>query len=246
MSKPTDFCSLSCFCPSFPSDENGRNPLRELYDEYLHLVSYGPFERKFGADKGYEYSDTVLHLPVLEYYASLCHHITEFGSRECNTTLAFLAGLGPLGELHSYDLDRTGVSAVVSQKKDQYRTPKWYRYQMDTGNPDTMISDTDFLFIDTAHIHQHVWNELRLHGRRARKFIGFHDTYSCAIKDTSGPDPNARGIETIIEYWLDGHPGEYQTVYRTKHNNGLWILERIVPKYRVLPMPELKTWLNCP
>ena len=39
------------------------------------------------------YSDISAHLPLLEYLASKCIHITEFGTRDGFSTCAFMSGL---------------------------------------------------------------------------------------------------------------------------------------------------------
>ena len=195
------------------------NHFRALQQSMYHRVAVGPFEAPTHALVG---SDIVLHLPVLEYYASLCRHVTEFGTREGCSTVALLAGCK--GEVHSYDIEVTPAKAVLEAIELPAR---WHFHVGDTGSPDTPVAETDFLFVDTLHTYDHVTKELAHHGRKATKYLAFHDTFTCGEFDLSGPDPRARGILPAIEEFLARHPGEYETAYRTSCNNGLWVLKRV-------------------
>lgn len=190
-----------------------------LKQSMYHRVAVGPFEAPTHSLVG---SDIVLHLPVLEYYASLCRHVTEFGTREGCSTVALLAGCR--GEVHSYDIEVTPAKAVLGAMD---LPCKWEFHVGDTGSPDTPVAETDMLFVDTLHTYEHVKKELAHHGRKARRFLAFHDTFTCGERDLSGPDPNALGILPAIREFLAPYPSEYRTVYRTDVNNGLWVLERV-------------------
>ena len=170
-------------------------------------------------------SDIVLHLPVLEYYASLCNHVTEFGTRGGCSTAALLAGCK--GEVHSYDIE---VTPAVRLFENMDLPCKWHFHVGDTGSPQTNVAQTDMLFVDTLHTYEHVIKELTSHGRKAGMFLAFHDTFTCGELDLSGPDPTAKGILPAIEEFLAMYPNEYHTVYRTDCNNGLWVLKRVLPQ----------------
>lgn len=190
-----------------------------LKQSHLHRVSSGPFELK--ATELIP-SDIVLHLPVLEYYASLCDHVTEFGVRDGSSTVALISGCP--GEVVSYDIEHTPI--VDKLKKMFLPCRSWTFHRADTGNPNLHIAETDLLFIDTLHTYDHVSKELALHGRKARKFLVFHDTYTCGETDLSGPDPTVRGIGPAIWEFTEDYHGEYETVYKTNANNGLLVLAR--------------------
>ncbi len=191
----------------------------ELRNDYYHRVAIAPDEpyptRLF-------YSDIVLHLPVLEYYASLCEHVTEFGVREGCSTTALIAGCK--GVVNSYDIETSPVVSLLSRTR--LPCARWEFRQQNTVAPGFIIPPTDFLFIDTLHTFDHVRQELAIHGRQAGKYLGFHDTYTCGELDKSGPDQNAPGILPAIYTFLAQYLNEYKTVYRTNVNNGLWILSR--------------------
>jgi hypothetical protein len=195
------------------------SPFERVCQSVFHRVAVGPHELPTPSVFG---SDIVLHLPVLEYYASLCRHVTEFGVRDGYSTIALLSGCR--GEVHSYDLVDPPARPLLSA----IELPcSWVLHLGDTGSPDLVVGETDFLFVDTLHTYAHVTQELAHHGRKARRYLGFHDTFTCGMVDRSGPDPNARGILPAIHEFLARYPGEYRTVFHTDRCNGLWVLERV-------------------
>lgn len=193
-------------------------------------MSFAYFKRSFYTRVAYdvlspvptklELSDIVLHLPVLEYYASLCGHVTEFGVREGCSTVALLSGCR--GKVSSFDIKTT---PIVRALRSIELPCAWEFTELDTSQPDDRIGETEMLFFDTLHTREHLSKELHHHGRKASRFLAFHDTFVCAERDLSGPDPTAEGILPAINEFLREHRG-YETVYRTEANNGLWILER--------------------
>ena len=169
------------------------------------------------------FSDIVSHLPVLEFFASLCSHVTEFGVRDGSSTVALLKGCR--GQVHSYDIERT---PSVNRLQSMLLPCIWTFHQASTVQIEP-IPETEMLFIDTMHFFEHVLKELQIHGRQAKRFLAFHDTFTCGHFDISGPNPNTRGILPAIELFLASYPDEYRTVYRTDACNGLWVLARITP-----------------
>lgn len=187
--------------------------------EKIKIDYYGRHPNNFLAGETHG-SDISYHLPTLEKFAAECSHVTEFGMRDGFSTVAFLAGCK--GQVVSYDIQPTPMSRHLA---DIQIPCSWRFTQADTGSPDLEIEETDFLFFDTLHTYEHLKKELR-HARKARKLLGFHDTYACGEFDLSGPNPRARGILPAIEEFLSQHPG-YRTAHRTDANNGLWVLERV-------------------
>ncbi len=194
--------------------------LDSLKHDFYHRIAAGPFE---GNVSLLTTSDIVLHLPVLEYYASLCEHVTEFGVREGHSTVALISGCR--GKVRSYDIIRSGIVDVLEQLK---LPCDWRFEELDTGSsPGDAVGETDMLFIDTLHTYEHVKKELAIHGRKARKFLVFHDTFTCGEWDISGPDKNVRGILPAIGEFLSDYQGEYETRYRSDCCSGLWVLGRL-------------------
>jgi hypothetical protein len=190
-----------------------------LKRSFYQRVCYCPSEPKAAE---LVHSDIVLHLPVIEYFASLCGHVTEFGVREGCSTAALLAGCK--GEVHSYDIEHT---PVVDRLRAMTLPCSWAFHLGDTGSADLPVADTSLLFVDTLHVGPHVRKELAHHGRKARKFLVFHDTFTCGERDLSGPDPTAEGILPAIREFLARFPGEYEEAYSTAANNGLLVLRRL-------------------
>jgi cephalosporin hydroxylase len=191
-----------------------------LKQNCYHRVAVGPFEGNTSVVVG---SDIVLHLPVLEYYASLCETVVEFGVREGQSTVALLSGRPK--KVLSFDIER---SPIVTRLLHMQLPCEWGFQQLDTGSAEVadQVPECDMLFVDTLHTYDHVTKELFLHGRKAKKFLAFHDTYTCGERDLSGPNPNAKGILPAINEFMDVFPGEYETAFITNACNGLWIIKR--------------------
>lgn len=165
-------------------------------------------------------SDIVLHLPVLEFYASRCYYVTEFGVRDGHSTVALLAGCR--GTVRSYDVERS----PLLDELEGVELPCTWRF-FHASSLEAQVKATDFLFLDTLHTAEQVAAELRLHGRKAGKYLGFHDTATCGEFDRSGPDPGAPGILPALREFLAAFPGEYRVAYETTANNGIMIYERV-------------------
>jgi hypothetical protein len=193
-----------------------------LKQDNYHRIAVGVHEIPCHTLRG---SDIVLHLPVLEYFASKCDHVTEFGVREGCSTVALIAGCK--GEIHSYDIEASPIEPVL--KGMPLPCKKWEFRLADTGSPDLVIEETGLLFLDTLHTYAHLSKELLYHGRKAKRYLAFHDTYACGARDLSGPDPTAEGIARAIEEFVARYPGEYREVYSTTSNNGFLVLERVYP-----------------
>jgi len=164
-------------------------------------------------------SDIAEHLPVLGFLATQCDQVTEFGVRTGHSTVAFLNALeqNKNATLRSYDLnDPHGVHNAFAPNT----TVDWEFTHASTLDIPA-IDETDFLFIDTLHTYAQVTQELRLHGDRARKWIGFHDTHTFGERGEDG----GMGIVQAITDWLTAH-SEWRLVYTTNRNNGMMLIER--------------------
>jgi len=172
-------------------------------------------------------SDINEHLPTLKKYAEECEHITEMGVRWVVSTFAFM--MGNPKTLISYDYDDTPNIGVVYELSEMAGIN--FRFEKaDTRN--LTIEETDFLFIDTLHHYDQLKIELELHGNKARKYIGFHDTTAFEFDgEIYTNDPNAanreegKGLWKAIEEFLESNP-HWELHERFTNNNGLTILKR--------------------
>ena len=170
------------------------------------------------------YSDISAHLPLLEYLASKCSHITEFGTRDGFSTCAFMSGLQKAqGRLVSFDID---MPSFMDEFKNMEDLPcSWEFRQRSTAAEDLNIEETDLLCVDSLHTYEQVRDELRLHAARVGKFIVFHDTYSHGelSRDIKGQE----GILRAIDEFVESSP-EWEQIYKVDFNHGLIILEKTV------------------
>lgn len=179
-----------------------------------------------------KFSDFILHMPVIEWFASQCDHLTEFGMREGFSTVALLngaktrlrSGFHNRPEVHSWDIRQQSFYRWMTANQADLPC-HWEFHQGDTGSP-VEVAETDLLLVDTLHTYEHVTKELAHHGRKARKYLIFHDTYTCGQTDRSGSNPNEEGIIRAIKEFLGKYPEQYQLVYETWWSNGLMVFER--------------------
>lgn len=167
-------------------------------------------QRMLGEGAGHP--DILEHLCTLRLLARHCWHITEFGVRTGNSTIAFLAGMPRNAKLVSYDINQPQFTPPEDA------VGRWTFTQADTGNLPT-LQDTDMLFIDTLHTYDHVKRELR-HANKVRQWLVFHDT---VLFGTNGEN-NQPGINAAIREFQAANP-DWLTYADCKHNNGLLILE---------------------
>ncbi len=163
-------------------------------------------------------SDISAHLPFIEYIASRCAHCTEFGTRDCFSTSALIAGCP--GKVVSYDLN---IGGNVQQLASLELPCDWRFIQVNTLAEGFEIDFTDLLFVDTLHTYNQVKGELAQHAHNVGHYIMFHDTYSHGIRslDVQGEE----GIMRAIEEFLVEHP-EWKNVYQVQFNHGLIMLEK--------------------
>lgn len=190
----------------------------DRYNEQPYDFSWNPYG--FKTEQG---SDISAHLPMLEFFARDCSHITEFGTRYAYSTVAFINGLMKSGnsnpKLVCYDLDKMACIDVIAESVKGFVDVQFCKRS--TADPTLWIEETDFLFIDTLHTYEQVKDEL-IQADRVKRYIGFHDTFTDweVSREWGGP-----GIGLAITEFLDSHP-EWKMIYRVEFNHGLIILER--------------------
>jgi hypothetical protein len=170
------------------------------------------------------------HMETIYKHALECDHITEMGVRHVVTTWAFL--LARPKKLVSYDAESCPNVERAKQLAPTYGVDFEFNIR-DTGNPNTVITPTDLLFLDTWHIYEQLKQELMLHGDYARKYIIMHDTtlygdnravenYDCYVK----PGPEGKGLWPAITEFLEENKN-WVITHRYENCNGLTILKRI-------------------
>lgn len=164
-------------------------------------------------------SDINEHLPTLMKYASECDHITEMGVRYIVSTYALL--MGKPKKMISYDIH--DCNWKVLQEAVRGTTD----FEFKIGNTlEIEIEETDFLFIDTYHNYDQLKEELKLHGNKARKYLGFHDTTSFEKYGESYDGKPKLGIWPAIDEFLIKNP-HWRIKERFTNNNGLTILVKV-------------------
>lgn len=164
-------------------------------------------------------SDINEHLPTLKTYAEKCSHITEFGTRYGNSTIAFMASFPK--KFISYD--------VTYNDRIEYleRLAKYCKinFEFRLENVEQIeIEETDLLFIDTNHHARQCANELKLHADKVKKYIAFHDVETFGYGETGGQG-GEQGLWLAITPFLESHP-EWKILEHYKNNNGLLIIGR--------------------
>lgn len=163
-------------------------------------------------------SDISAHLPFIEYMASQCNVCTEFGTRDCFSTVALLAGCKKT--VYSYDLDITYAAKELSS----LNLPcYWKLCRANTIEPSFEIEQTDLLFVDTLHTYKQVKQELSQHHTKVNKYIMFHDTFSHG--NMSLDVPGEEGIMKAINEFLIEN-SEWRIVYKVEFNHGLIMVEK--------------------
>lgn len=165
-------------------------------------------------------SDILTHLPTLRDLASRCEHVTEFGTRGGNSTLALLAGQPRV--LATWDVN---PAAIVSNAiADLCNHAGETRFEPRVGNTlEIEIEETDLLFIDSLHTARHLKAELLRHGWRVRRYLAFHDTETYGMRGEDGSEP---GLLAAIRWWQreEAFP-LWQLAHQSAECNGFVVLE---------------------
>ena len=168
-------------------------------------------------DTGRWYTD------VLVEYASKpeVQTVTEFGTYQGMSAVAFLTT--DIKELHSIDLHFRrmfqGEQELINRLKSEDAT--WTLHKRSSTDP--VDWDSDLIFLDSVHKHDHVAKELRTHHERTRHYIIVHDTNypKDALKDY--PDTVEMAVREFLAAWSD----DWDLVYHDDSNTGIMILKRI-------------------
>lgn len=172
-------------------------------------------------------SDINQHLPYLMQIASMCDSVTEFGTRNVVSTYAFLKAAPKV--LRCYDIVYDPQIEHIKQLSAAQGVDFKFIEASVLG---VKIEKTDFLFIDTLHCYGQLKRELALHGKSAKKFIGFHDVVTFGYKDEAIyehadksvlHEPDRVGLLPAIFEFLQDNP-HWKIHLFNQFNNGLLIL----------------------
>jgi len=194
-------------------------------------------------------SDINEHLLTLYNYALESNSVTEFGTRSCLSTYAFVYGL-----LQNDNCKYIGVDPVKSEeckKIEKLCQDLNFNFNfLEDSDLNIDIEETDILFIDSWHVYGQLIRELEKHHNKVNKYIILHDTtvdeftseivripsrwnnpkkknYLKIIKDSNFNEYELKtGLWPAVEKFLKEHK-EWKIKERFTNNNGLTILERI-------------------
>jgi predicted O-methyltransferase YrrM len=157
-------------------------------------------------------SDINEHIPVLVEYANECEHITEFGTRTGVSTWAWLESKAKT--IRCFDIDKEVEKHLKIHLLALKELDKDFTFTCVSTIADKLdIEPTDLLFIDTDHTYEQCSKELQLHAHKVKKYLIFHDTFTC-----SGV------IKAINEFLKENNNWKIRKVLT--NNNGLTVLER--------------------
>jgi len=177
------------------------------------------------------------HLVVLRALACNCDHVTEFGVKTGQSTLAFLCAQPD----YLVSVDLMLYSQIVDLMAYTGRTSFCFKRE---DSRKVQIHDTDLLFIDSTHLGEHLKQELDRHAERVRKFLVFHDTVSAGKKGfwyrderyvhtygngvsvgDKGRKRRGQGLMPTIEEFLESNDDWYM-IKHYEHSKGLMVLGR--------------------
>jgi len=212
--------------------------IKEIYEnnngltilENVNLVNKDSLDYRYKQACQDTSSDINEHLPILKRYAEICDHVTEFGVRHGQSTLAFLSAKPK--RLISYDWHKEDeVDKLIDLAREENIDFRFI--QKDVLEAD--IEPTDLLFIDTIHCYDQLKSELKLHTGKVKKYIILHDTVFHAEEGMQGdyyggwPGGPGTGLKRAIDEFLDSNKN-WRIKEHLTNNNGMTVLERINDK----------------
>ncbi len=177
------------------------------------------------------------HLHTLRDLARNCEHVTEFGVKTGQSTLAFLCAQPD----YLVSVDLMLYPQIIDLMAYTGRTSFCFKRE---DSRKVQIHDTDMLFIDSTHLGEHLKQELDEHASKVRKFLVFHDTVSAGKKGfwyrderyvhtygngvsvgDKGKKRRGQGLLQTIKDFLVSN-GDWSLVKHYEHSKGLMVLGR--------------------
>lgn len=163
-------------------------------------------------------SDINENVHILYELAQECETVTEMGVRTGVSTRALL---NSDAKITSYDIEwNSSVEKLFELARSEGKDAQYI--QADVLKLE--IEPTDMLFIDTLHTYGQLKQELKLHAKKAHKYLAFHDTQTFGLSGEIGNE--RKGLLTAIIEFLVENPEWKFKIYKT-NNNGFTVLERM-------------------
>ena len=154
-----------------------------LYDsieEVYNFIASNPVDQK-----GKGSIQWIAHyMSTLNEYAQKCDSVVEIGLNQVCSTWAFLLAR-PKNGVSSFDIDlHHGPVKHLDLSENIWL--QWAKHlsekegviysATEANSREITLQDHDLLFIDSEHTYEQVDIELKLHGKKAQKYIILHDT----------------------------------------------------------------------
>lgn len=191
----------------FTKQEKEKYALHETIEKVYNFIKSNPKDQH-----GKNSIHWIAHyMSTLNEYASKCDSVVEIGVNQVCSTWAFLHSNPSNGVLSvDIDLQRTEYMKKIGLSENIWLT--WAKHlaekeqvafsAVQSDSLQVELPEHDLLFIDSKHTYSHLRDELKLHGRRAKKYIILHDT-------TLFPELN----DAINEFLLDNKNYKVEKVF---------------------------------
>jgi len=162
-----------------------------------------------------------------------CKHVTELGQRFSNSTIAFLKAAKDNNSFFiSYDPNTNPRCDYVREIAKENNINYTFVIGLPTtyDHKESIIENTEMLFIDTNHNRESVSEDVTLHSPRCTKYMAFHDvnrSHLGSFYHKGQGYESGEGMKLFLEPFLEENKHIWKVVHWVDNNNGLLILERI-------------------
>ena len=147
------------------------------------------------------------HLPTLEKYANMCTHITELGTRFGNSTITFLHSAKNNGSRFvAYDPQTNEKIDYIKllAKENNVDFEMNICMPFNDEHTESIIEETELLFIDTNHNYESIKEDVELHSPRTKRFMIMHDSVSFWERG-QGYDNGGGGMKLFLEPFIENN-----------------------------------------
>lgn len=167
---------------------------------------------------------------MINKYAKLCDHITEFGFG-LGRSAASIMVTRPKTFI-SYDIRDYGPRKLF----EEIALKENVNFKFILGDTSKVeIEPTEMIFIDSWHTFEHKELEFKLHCKNVSKYILLHDTRTCGNKGEDGSTPGfIQAIRNFLEREKNWYVKEIQY-----DGNGITVLS-CLNKKEAIPLSDLR------